>query len=129
MFRVAVILAALAAFLSACATNTSSSSNWKPSQPSGEPVFITLQVERHLDQYYKTNGGGRSGAYAVSEKGHVGFYAYCQGFNCRDEFSFTREALRGCEVRAHQPCLILAVGRNVRHRYMTYREAEAQGLI
>jgi hypothetical protein len=129
MFRVAVILAALAAFLSACATNTSSSSNWKPSQPSGEPVFITLQVERHLDQYYKTIGGGRSGAYAVSEKGQVGFYAYCQGFNCRDEFSFTREALRGCEVRAHQPCLILAVGRNVRHRYMTYREAEAQGLI
>ena len=131
MVRVALVLAAFAAFVSACATNTpsSNSSSWKPPQPSGEPVFITLQVERHLDQYYKTVGGGRSGAYAVSEKGHVGFYAYCQGFNCRDEYSFTREALRGCEVRAHQPCLILAVGRNVRHRYMTYREAVAQGLI
>ncbi|WP_119303553.1 hypothetical protein [Dongia deserti] len=127
MHRVVLVLAVCAAFLSACATESSPA--WRPAQPAGKPVFITLQVERHLNKYYSTVGAGRSGAFAVSEKGHVGFYAYCQAFSCRDEVSFTREALRGCEVRAHSPCVILAVGRTVRHRYMTYRQAEAEGLL
>ena len=127
MSRVALAFAACAALLSACAAN--SGSGWKPAQPAGDPIFITLQVERHLNRYYNTIGGGRGGAYAVSEKGHVGFYAYCQGYNCRDEYSFTREALRGCEARAHSPCVVLAVGRSIRHRYMTYQQAEEQGLI
>jgi hypothetical protein len=127
MRRVAFVLAASAALLTACAT--ASTTGWRPTQPAGDPMFITLQVERHLDQYYRTIGAGRSGAYAVSEKGHVGFFAYCQAFSCRDEISFTNEALRGCEVRARARCIVLAVGRDVRHRYMTYQQAEEQGLI
>ena len=86
----------------------------KPAQPNGKPVFITLQVESHLNKYYRTIGGGRSGAFAVSDKGTVGFYAYCQAVTCRDEVSFTRTALKGCEARAHAPCTLLAVGRSVR---------------
>jgi len=86
-------------------------------------------VEQHLNKYYRTIGGGRSGAFAVSEKGAVGFYAYCQAVTCRDEVSFTRMALQGCEARAHGKCVLLAVGRSVRQRYMTYRDAEAQGLL
>jgi hypothetical protein len=127
MRRVVLVLAACAAFLSACASYSTPVS--RPAQPAGEPVFITLQVEQHLNKYYRTIGGGRSGAFAVSEKGTVGFYAYCQAVTCRDEVSFTRAALQGCEARAHGNCVLLAVGRSVRQRYMTYKEAEAQGLI
>jgi hypothetical protein len=101
----------------------------KPAQPNGKPVFITLQVESHLNKYYRTIGGGRSGAFAVSDKGTVGFYAYCQAVTCRDEVSFTRTALKGCEARAHAPCTLLAVGRSVRQSYMTYKEAEEKGLL
>jgi hypothetical protein len=127
MYRFAAVIAACAALLSACSTYSTPIS--RPAQPPGDPVLITLQVEQHLNKYYRTIGGGRTGAFAVSEKGNVGFYAYCQSVQCRDEFSFTRAALQGCEARAHGECMILAVGRSVRHSYMTYKEAEAKGLI
>ncbi|MEZ5834044.1 MAG: hypothetical protein R3D05_22970 [Dongiaceae bacterium] len=127
MPRVVRLLAASAFFLSACATYSTPVS--KPAQPSGDPVLITLQVEQHLNKYYRTIGGGRAGAFAVSPKGTVGFYAYCQAIQCRDDFSYTRAALQGCEVRAHAACVILAVGRSVQHPYMTYKEAEDKGLI
>jgi hypothetical protein len=127
MPRFALLLTACAALLSACSTYSTPIS--RPAQPAGKPVFITLQVEQHLNKYYRTIGGGRSGAFAVSDKGTVGFYAYCQAVTCRDEVSFTRTALRGCEARAHAPCTILAVGRSVRQAYMTYKEAEEKGLL
>ena len=121
------MLAACAAILSACTTYSTPIS--QPSQPGGDPLFISLQVEQHLNKYYRTIGGGRSGAFAVSQKGTVGFYAYCQAVQCRDEISFTRAALQGCERRAHAACVLLAVGRSVKRPYMTYKEAEAKGLI
>ncbi len=127
MRRVALVIAACGAFLSACTTY--SKPLVPPEQPPGKPVFITLQVEQHLNKYYQTIGGGRSGAFAVSQKGHVGFYAYCRAVQCRDEVSFTRTALQGCEARAHAPCVLLAVGRSVRQRYMTYQKAEELGLL
>jgi hypothetical protein len=127
MHRVVLALAICAAFLSACSSYSSPVS--RLAQPAGEPVFITLQVEQHLNKYYRTIGGGRSGAFAVSPKGTVGFYAYCQAVTCRDEVSFTRQALRGCEARGQGKCVLLAVGRSVKHPYMTYQEAEKKGLI
>jgi hypothetical protein len=127
MRRVALVLAACAACLSACASYSTPITEAR--QPDGKPLFITLQVEQHLNKYYRTVGGGRRGAFAVSEKGHVGFYAYCQAVQCRDEISFTRTALQGCEARAHSPCVLLAVGRSVRQRYMTYQKAEELGLL
>jgi hypothetical protein len=127
MPRIAFVLVSCAAMLSACSSY--STPVRQPAQPDGKPVFITLQVEQHLNKYYQTVGGGRSGAFAVSRKGHVGFYAFCQAVTCRDEFSFTRSALQGCEARAKGPCTILAVGRSVRQSYMTYKEAEEKGLL
>jgi hypothetical protein len=127
MHRVVLALAVCAAFLTACSTYSTPIS--QPAQPTGDPVFISLQVEQHLNKYYRTIGGGRSGAFAVSPKGTVAFYAYCQAVTCRDEFSFTRAALQGCEARAHGECVLLAVGRSIRHPYMTYKDAEAKGLI
>jgi len=127
MRRVVIALAACAALTSACETYSTPISS--PAQPTGDPLFISLQVEQHLNKYYRSIGGGRSGAFAVSQKGTVGFYAYCQAVQCRDAISFTRSALQGCEARAHGECVLLAVGRSVKHPYMTYKEAEAKGLI
>jgi hypothetical protein len=127
MLRVGLVLAVCAAFLSACVAGSGPIA--QPAQPPGKPVFISLQVEQHLNKYYRTVGNGRTGAFAVSEKGTVGFYAYCQAVQCRDEISFTREALRGCEARGQGKCVVLAVGRSVRHPYMTYQQAEEEGLI
>ena len=127
MPRVAFALAICAALLSACSSYSTPVS--QVTQPPGEPVFITLQVEQHLSKYYRNIGGGRTGAFAVSQKGTVAFYAYCQAVQCRDEISFSREALQGCEARAHAACVLLAVGRAVKHPYMTYKEAESKGLI
>ncbi|MGH6894071.1 MAG: hypothetical protein ACREEP_17635 [Dongiaceae bacterium] len=127
MHRVVPFLIACVVLLSACGTYSTPLS--QPVQPTGAPVFITLQVEQHLNKYYRTIGGGRSGAFAVSPKGTVGFYAYCQSIQCRDDFSFTRAALQGCEARGQGKCVLLAVGRSVRHPYMTYQEAEKKGLI
>lgn len=127
MPRVALVLIACAALLSACSTYSSPVA--KQAQPNGDPVFITLQVEQHLNKYYHSIGGGRSGAFAVSPKGTVGFYAYCQVGQCNDRTNITQAALRGCQSRAHAPCVLLAVGRSVRHPYMTYKEAEDKGLI
>ncbi len=127
MPRFALLLTACAFLLSACSTYSSPVS--QPAQPNGKPVFITLQVENHLNKYYRSIGGGRSGAFAVSEKGTVAFYAYCQAVTCRDTVSFTRSALQGCEARAHAPCSLLAVGRSVKQPDMTYKEAEEKGLL
>jgi len=127
MPRVVLVLAACAALLSACATDSAPAP--QPVQPGGDPLFITLQVERHLNKYYRTIAGGRGGAFAVSSNGTVGFYAYCQAVQCRDEVSFSRVALRECEARAHDACVVLAVGRAVRHPYMTYQEAQRKGLL
>ena len=127
MHRIATLLLACATFLSACSTYSTPIS--KTEQPSGAPIFITLQVEQHLNKYYSKIGGGRRGAFAVSPKGTVGFYAFCQAVQCRDEISFTREALQGCEARGQGKCILLAVGRSVKHPYMTYQEAEKKGLI
>jgi len=101
----------------------------RPNQPDGQPVFITLQVQQHLNKYYEQIGGGRPGAFAVSDKGTVGFYAYCQAVSCRDDVSFPSAALRGCEARGLGKCVLLAVGRSVQRPYMTYQEAEEKGLL
>jgi len=61
MARFALLLTICAALLSACSTYSTPAS--RPAQPNGKPVFITLQVEQHLSKYYRTIGGGRSGAF------------------------------------------------------------------
>ena len=126
-FASALVLC-LAAILSGC-TNASPLVESRVVQPNGQPIFITLQVQQHLKKYYGQVSGGQPGAFAVSEKGIVGFYTYCQGVNCRDDVNFSAQALRGCEARGLGKCVILAVGSSVQRPYMTYQEAEEKGLL
>jgi hypothetical protein len=128
MPRVAFAVAAVAAFLTACSPYQGTTAR-APAQPPGKPIFITLQVQQHLNKYYQQIAGGRGGAFAVSPKGTVGYYAFCAAVQCREEFSYTRAALQGCEARGQGPCVIIAVGHEVRRPYMTYQEAEAKGLL
>lgn len=128
MPRFAAIIALCAAVVIGGCTNVGRTIP-RPSQPDGQPVFITLQVQSHLNKYYEQIGGGRPGAFAVSDKGTIGFYAFCQGVSCRDDVSFTSAALRGCEARGLGKCVLLAIGRSVQRPYMTYQEAEEKGLL
>lgn len=128
MFRFAFALVLCAATIVGGCTAAGGLSP-RPQQPDGQPVFITLQVQSHLNKYYEQIGGGRPGAFAVSDKGTVGFYAYCQAVSCHDHVSFTSAALRGCEARGLGKCVLLAVGRSVQRPYMTYQEAEEKGLL
>ena len=126
-FASALVLC-LAALVGGC-TNASRPVESRVVQPDGQPIFITLQVQQHLNKYYGQVSGGQPGAFAVSEKGTAGFYAYCQGVNCRDDVNFSSQALRGCEARGLGKCVILAVGSSVQRPYMTYQEAEEKGLL
>ena len=64
-FRAAILACAPAVLLSACAGPNHP-------QPDGEPLVITRQVEAHLQSYFRMLGGGRVGAFAVSETGTIG---------------------------------------------------------
>lgn len=94
-------------------------------QPEGEPIVITRQVEAHLKTYFRMLAGGRVGAFAVSERGTVGFFAFCSSGNCRGQYSFTNEALQHCEGFGQGRCEILAVNREILRPYRTMGQEQA----
>lgn len=94
-------------------------------QPEGPPIVISRQVEAHLNNYFRMLAGGRSGAFAVSEHGTVGFYAFCATGQCRGQVSFINEALQHCEGFRQGPCVILAVNREIRRPYKTIGDEQA----
>lgn len=117
--RVAVPIACLVALLlSACAGPNHT-------QPNGEPIVISRQVEAHLQTYFRMLGGGRTGAFAVSEHGTVGFYAFCATGQCRGQYSFINEALQHCQGFGQGTCVILAVNRDIRRPYRTIGDEQA----
>ena len=114
-----VVFAAVAALLlSACAGPNHT-------QPNGEPIIITRQVEAHLQRHFSMLGAGRIGAFAVSEHGTVGFYAYCSTGQCRGQYSFINEALQHCEGYHQGHCVILAVNREIRRPYKLVGDEQA----
>jgi hypothetical protein len=118
MRPIAIVLLVATVFLSACAGPNHT-------QPNGEPLVITRQVEAHLQSYFRMLGGGRVGAFAVSETGTIGFYAFCSTGQCRGQYSFTNEALQHCAGFGHGPCVILAVNREIRRPYRTIGDEQA----
>lgn len=114
----ASIVPLIAILLSACA-----GPNHR--QPEGEPIIISRQVEAHLQNYFRMLGAGRSGAFAVSEHGTVGFYAFCASGQCRGQVSFINEALQHCEGFHQGRCVILAVNREIRRPYRTIGDEQA----
>lgn len=108
----------LIALLSACA-----GPNHR--QPEGEPIVITRQVEAHLRGYFRMLGAGRTGAFAVSEHGTIGFYAFCASGQCRGQYSFINEALQRCQGFGQGRCVILAVNREIRRPYRLIGDEQA----
>jgi hypothetical protein len=88
-------------------------------------MVITRQVEAHLQRYFKLLGGGRTGAFAVSEHGTIGYYAYCSTGNCRGQYSFVNEALQHCEGFGQGNCLILALNRQLQRPYRLVGDEQA----
>lgn len=94
-------------------------------QPDGPPIIITRQVEAHLQTYFRTLGGGGTGAFAVSESGTVGFFAYCSTGHCRGQFGYTNEALQHCEGFGQGHCVILAINHEIVRPYRTMGQEQA----
>lgn len=114
-----VVFAAFAALLLAACAGPNHT------QPNGEPIVISRQVEAHLQTYFRMLGGGRTGAFAVSEHGTVGFYAFCATGQCRGQYSFINEALQHCQGFGQGTCVILAVNRDIRRPYRTIGDEQA----
>lgn len=87
--------------------------------------MISRQVESHLQNYFRMLGAGRTGAFAVSEHGTVGFYAFCSTGQCRGQYSFINEALQHCQGFRQGPCVILAVNREIRRPYRVMGDEQA----
>lgn len=94
-------------------------------QPNGEPIYISRQVEAHLQAYLRMIAAGRQGAFAVSERGTVGFYAYCASSECRGQANFANEAVQHCEGYGQGRCVVLAVNREIRRPYKLIGDEQA----
>ena len=88
-------------------------------------MLISRQVEAHLKTYFRMIAGGRVGAFAVSERGTVGFFAFCSTGQCRGQYSYTNEALQHCEGFGQGRCVILAVNREIRRPYRIMGDQQA----
>jgi hypothetical protein len=94
-------------------------------QPKGEPIFISRQVEAHLKSYLRMVGAGREGAFAVSEKGTIGFFTYCSSSECRGQANFANEAVQHCEGFGQGHCVVLAVNSDIRRPYKLIGDEQA----
>lgn len=94
-------------------------------QPNGEPIYISRQVETHLKSYLRMMGAGREGAFAVSEKGTVGFFTYCSASECRSQANFANEAVQHCEGFGQGHCVVLAVNGDIRRPYKLIGDEQA----
>jgi hypothetical protein len=105
--RVGCVLATCGMLLAACAGASSSN----------EPLAIAPTTNAYFQAYLET-GDDSSSAFAVSEDGQYSFYSYCESGGCNGQYSFSREAIRGCEKLGHGRCVVLGSNGVVRRPYV-----------
>lgn len=117
--KAALLGVALLALLAGCAGGESRGT------PSGKPMVISAEVNDHLRGYLREIDRGRAGAFAVSENGEAAYYSYCEHGGCNGQFSFSSEAIKGCENFDRGRCVILASNGVIKRPYTVGTSTDA----
>jgi hypothetical protein len=71
---------------------------------------ISESVFKNYQEYLKTIGATRLGAFAVGPDGHGSYYVYCETTSC-EALRAAPEALQGCAAQTGKTCILMAFGR------------------
>jgi hypothetical protein len=77
---------------------------------------ISEATYANYQDYLKTIGSPKKGAFAVSSDGYGSYYTYCYDVNCLSN-TLTQEALTSCRSVTGKECLVMAYGRDERIDY------------
>lgn len=81
-----------------------------------EVLQISEKVFANYQDYLKTIGATRRGAFAVGSDGYGSYYVYCEESNCLTQ-SLTQEALAKCQSLTGIDCVVMAYGREQRMEF------------
>jgi hypothetical protein len=74
---------------------------------------ISEATHANYQEYLKTIGSTKRGAFAVAADGYGSYYTYCYDGNCLSS-ALTQDALTSCKSVTGKECLVMAFGRNER---------------
>lgn len=77
---------------------------------------ISEATYANYQDYLKTIGSTRKGAFAVASDGYGSYFTYCYDLNCLSS-TLTQDALTSCRSVTGKECLVMAYGRQERIDY------------
>jgi hypothetical protein len=77
---------------------------------------ISEATYANYQDYLKTIGSTKKGAFAVAADGYGSYFTYCYDVNCLSN-TLTQEALTSCRSVTGKECLVMAYGRDERIDY------------
>jgi len=77
---------------------------------------ISEATYANYQDYLKTIGSTKKGAFAVASDGYGSYFTYCYDVNCLSN-TLTQEALTSCRSVTGKECLVMAYGRDERIDY------------
>jgi hypothetical protein len=77
---------------------------------------ISEATYANYQNYLKTIGSTKKGAFAVASDGNGSYFIYCYDVNCLSN-TLTQEALTSCRSLTGKECLVMAYGRDERIDY------------
>ena len=84
-----------------------------PSASAAEALDISEATYANYQEYLKTIGSTRRGAFAVAADGYGSYYTYCYDGTCLSS-NLTQDALTSCRSVTGKECLLMAFGRTER---------------
>lgn len=86
-----------------------------------DPIAISQGVYDSYQEYLKTIGTNKPGAFAVSKSGDKSYYVHCTDENCYLS-AVARQALEGCERDSKLPCTLLATNRDLKIEFTVFKD-------
>lgn len=82
-----------------------------------DSIEISDRVWGHYQEYLRTIGSAKPGAFAVSRDGYSSYYVYCRDVRCMSGPTYSNDALRRCEDMANQECFVFAIRQDIKVAY------------
>lgn len=87
---------------------------------SASALEISEETNGNYQEYLKTIGSTKKGAFAVSPDGYYSYYIYCTDTNCIPD-GIGRDAISKCSSLSGQKCSLMAYGRDVRIPFTVFQ--------